>query len=357
MWQLGRTAHHRAEAVGRAAVLPNLEPEPWAIKSWAGGVPGFGRHPALEPGRQITRHILRRIRNVYITLHQGYRRCPGPKHDSTPLTISTQFCPEPSSYPLCNVTSHHPDSTPHIHEVHCPPQPLLTLPCVITLRWSLLPLSSTPYTPSSSVPVPLPVDGNVTCVPLLASGDHTPVLVSFHPAHPTTVEDHHILVTSSDQPPPNASRGGVDTFIRTMPYPTPETLLPPSSYLNFPTWLQLPISTTQTPALLRTCQISHLHLLFPFPKKSFQQTPPLSPDPPVTRSDHAHSLLESQSSMLATTPPGTPQPASVLPGLGAATEGGGNVKGILHKDKDALGPPSVNHHAKTMATEFAPVIS
>ncbi|KAH9023413.1 hypothetical protein EDB84DRAFT_1440968 [Lactarius hengduanensis] len=210
--------------------------------------------------------------------------------------------------------------------------------------------------PSSSVPVPLPVDGNVTCVPLLASGDHTPVLVSFHPAHPTTVEDHHILVTSSDPTTANASRGGVDTFIRTMPYPTPETLLPPPLTSTFPPGAV----THQHNADSRTSSdVPDFPSSppIPVPEKIFPTDPPLSPDPPVTRSDHAHSLLESQSSMLATTPPGTPQPASVLPGLGAATEGGGNVKGILHKDKDALGPPSVNHHAKTMATEFAPVIS
>ncbi|KAH9047028.1 hypothetical protein EDB83DRAFT_2317651 [Lactarius deliciosus] len=42
MLQLGRTTHHRAEAVSQATVLPNLEPEPWAIKSWASGILGNG---------------------------------------------------------------------------------------------------------------------------------------------------------------------------------------------------------------------------------------------------------------------------------------------------------------------------
>ncbi|KAH9012367.1 hypothetical protein EDB85DRAFT_1900418 [Lactarius pseudohatsudake] len=37
-----RTTHHGAEAVGRAASLPNLKPETWAVKSWAGGIRGNG---------------------------------------------------------------------------------------------------------------------------------------------------------------------------------------------------------------------------------------------------------------------------------------------------------------------------
>ena len=53
--------------------------------------------------------ILREIRLLYITLHQGTRAAP------TAFSSSTQFYDVilsfPSSYPLCDITSHHPDST------------------------------------------------------------------------------------------------------------------------------------------------------------------------------------------------------------------------------------------------------
>ncbi|KAH9051553.1 hypothetical protein EDB83DRAFT_2316690 [Lactarius deliciosus] len=45
-----------AKAVSRAAVLPNLEPELWAIKSWASGICGNSfPQLALELGQQITK--------------------------------------------------------------------------------------------------------------------------------------------------------------------------------------------------------------------------------------------------------------------------------------------------------------
>ncbi|KAH9061050.1 hypothetical protein EDB87DRAFT_1576439 [Lactarius vividus] len=254
--------------------------------------------------KSIVWHILRRIRNVYITLHQGSDAAQAPTrfdttHDLDPILS------EPSSYPLCNVRSHHPDSTPRIHEGIAS---ATIVRSALHDNTALVPasLSSTPNAPSPSVPVPLPVNGSV---PLL--GGRTPVPVSFRPAHPTTVKDHHILVTSSDPTAANASRGGVDTSARTVPYPTPETSPPP------------PLASTSPPGAVT----------------------------------HQHNADSRTSSDVPTIPPGTPQPASAVPGLGTATErGGGNVKGILHKDKDALGPPSVNH-TKAMVTPDLPLQS
>ena len=59
-------------------------------------------------------YILGQIRNVYLGLHQGTDSAP------TQFSLSTgnedAILDEPSSYPVCNVLGHHPDSTPHIHD-------------------------------------------------------------------------------------------------------------------------------------------------------------------------------------------------------------------------------------------------
>ena len=56
--------------------------------------------------------ILRDIRHIYIALHQGTDAVP------TAFSASTDsFDPvleQPSSYPLCDIASHHPDSTTHV---------------------------------------------------------------------------------------------------------------------------------------------------------------------------------------------------------------------------------------------------
>ncbi len=64
-------------------------------------------------------------------------------------------------------------------------------------------------------------------------------------------------------------------------------------------------------------------------------------DFPVTGSDHASSSPESHSSPLAPAAPGPsrPQP-SFAPDLGAAAKGESSAKAALHKERDALDPPS-----------------
>jgi hypothetical protein len=58
--------------------------------------------------------ILKRIRNVYVALHQNI--------DSSPTRFSASTDSEedalwlPLSYPLCDIPTHHPDSIPHIHD-------------------------------------------------------------------------------------------------------------------------------------------------------------------------------------------------------------------------------------------------
>ena len=56
--------------------------------------------------------ILYLIRDLYITLHQGTDAAPTAFSASTPNHDDVLF--QPSSYPLCNIASHRPDSTTHV---------------------------------------------------------------------------------------------------------------------------------------------------------------------------------------------------------------------------------------------------
>ena len=56
--------------------------------------------------------ILRRIRHLYIALHQGTDAAPTAFSTSTNEYDNILF--EPSSYPFCDLASHRPDSTPHV---------------------------------------------------------------------------------------------------------------------------------------------------------------------------------------------------------------------------------------------------
>ena len=57
--------------------------------------------------------LLRPIRNIYITLHQDTDSVPTQFSASTP---DLAILEDPSSYPVCNVHDHHPNSTAHIHD-------------------------------------------------------------------------------------------------------------------------------------------------------------------------------------------------------------------------------------------------
>ena len=64
--------------------------------------------------------ILRFVRHLYITLHRGTDAAPTASSTSTDNLDNIMF--EPSSYPLCDIASHRPDSTAH------DPVPHLTQP-------------------------------------------------------------------------------------------------------------------------------------------------------------------------------------------------------------------------------------
>ena len=61
------------------------------------------------------RYLLRSIRNVYLALHQ-HTDC-APTQFSASTSDENRILWERSTYPLCNIPGHHPDSTAHIHDV------------------------------------------------------------------------------------------------------------------------------------------------------------------------------------------------------------------------------------------------
>jgi hypothetical protein len=68
--------------------------------------------------QRMAYHILGRIRNVYLSLHQDTDSAP--TRFSTSTHDSHRMLLYPSSYPVCRVPGHCSDSTPHIHDDDTP---------------------------------------------------------------------------------------------------------------------------------------------------------------------------------------------------------------------------------------------
>lgn len=163
-------------------------------------------------------HILRPIRNAYLTLHLHT--------DSAPTAFSFYTDDEdnvlrlPSTYPLCSIPGHHPDSTPRINDISTS----MAIPHT-AMHDNVMPVPpSLARTPDAQCP-PLtsPVHGVENVVPLLDTIlAHSP---SSH-AHQIVTEIFHDSVTSPDPAPAADSantRLGDITSARTMPLTTRET--------------------------------------------------------------------------------------------------------------------------------------
>jgi hypothetical protein len=191
--------------------------------------------------------ILREIRHLYIALHQGTDAAPTAFSPSTDLLDSILF--EPSSYPLCDIGGHRPDSTAPL------PVPLLTQPAhssdasthhsssggstlsrqVKELNAFVGPPSPSHLTKSSKVgdssqapaatppalPVhtsPHPTDASLTSAVACALQDIPPVASLPHPLEEATQRD---IVAPYVEP-------DISKILSTapMPVPTPGTLAP-----------------------------------------------------------------------------------------------------------------------------------
>ena len=90
--------------------------------------------------------ILRSIRHTYVALHQGTSAAP--TAFSALISDSDRILQNPSSYPLCTISSHHPHTLPHTHTAtagetshHAPVPASATVP-----RRGVIPNPSTPPT-------------------------------------------------------------------------------------------------------------------------------------------------------------------------------------------------------------------
>ncbi|KAN0140464.1 hypothetical protein V8E53_001673, partial [Lactarius tabidus] len=167
--------------------------------------------------RRMSFHVLGQIRNVYLALHQGTDSAPARYSSSTGEYDKILY--DPTSYPVCKVPGHHPDTTSRIHDDHA----ATAFPPAIPHdrdKIPLVPSLPTPYPPPSSTYASLPVDEMPTDAPLVDSNLPLPVQ--------TTSEDP-IIPSSLNLA---TSRGSIDTYQRTMVQSTPEPLVsipPPKS--------------------------------------------------------------------------------------------------------------------------------
>ena len=205
--------------------------------------------------------ILKQVRNVYIVLHEG-TGC-SPRRFSSSTVGYDPILAQVSSYPLCNIPDHHPNSPTLIHDVH-----------------------------SSSVPgsAPLHDNDNLQAVPLL--GDNISALASSYPFHRATTES---LLNPSASPDSDTAAGGARD-IDTMPPAILEVPTSPSSVRSIYT-----ISSQNNPAFLAPSDAPEIRFSASSEPGLDNILPAGSFLSPMTESDHSPSFAESHRSISAKT--------------------------------------------------------
>jgi hypothetical protein len=174
------------------------------------------------PGSEVPAHILSPIRNIYLTLHLHTNSAPTAFSDFTGDEDNILWYP--SSYPLCNISSHHPDSTTLIRDASTS----TAIPHAALLHddGALAPGLS-PHAPPLSVPTQIHVGKNPLGVVLLDGNTFVPTFL--HPAPQTA--------TATDSPSPAAVASARNTSSRTRPPTIQEilmstSLVPPTGQLS-----------------------------------------------------------------------------------------------------------------------------
>ena len=177
-------------------------------------------------------NILRMIRNVYLALHNGTDCAPTRFSPST--GDNDHILLQLSSYPLCNIPTHHLDSTSHIHDDSASTASVLTVP---------LDHDNTAHIPSPlASPDPLPLSPNLplstddilTDAPSLENNISVPVFLQ--PVHQPITESRRISAISSNPATTHATHGITDTSPRLTCQSTPElstSTCPKSKASNF----------------------------------------------------------------------------------------------------------------------------
>jgi hypothetical protein len=160
--------------------------------------------------RNMAFRILGKIRNVYLSLHQDTGSAPT---CFSPFTSDhDHILSDPTSYPLCKVLGHLPDSASHIHDDHASAS--FTLANLADHdNLALVSSPPSPDLPPSSTHSPLPIGETLTDTPLV---DNNISLLVRKISEDSPTPSSPSLVTSS------AVRESMDTYPRSMNLSTPE---------------------------------------------------------------------------------------------------------------------------------------
>ncbi|KAF8257264.1 hypothetical protein EI94DRAFT_1818439 [Lactarius quietus] len=275
-----------------------------------------------DDDRSLAYFALGLIRNVYVALHE--------RTDST-LTLSSastsdgeDILYDPSTYPLCNISAHHPDSTPYIHDVSA-----FTTTSHLVLLDNAAPVpiyhARTPDSASLSIPAPVHASEIPIYVPPL--DDDISVTAPFHHAHWEATGCLRDSETSLDPACASAAQE-IETSTRSIPPTTIDTSTSPSS-----------LPSTGAVSIQNNSELANSDAPVVPSSTALELEPGLDNIlPTVLRL----SIAASASLCACPRPPSAPELDTVT-----SDEGTGS-----HEDKDALDPPSVNHtiRANTMAT-------
>ena len=178
-------------------------------------------------GYLCSKYLLRTIRNVYLTLHQ-HADC-APTEFSASTSDEDPILMRHSTYPLCNIPGHHPDSTTHIHDVSA---------STATPRSVLQDNAALDHTfphdaPSQFVTTPVLADEITLDAPPI---DNVLVLAPSSRAHQTATESVRNSAASLDQTAASVARD--DPSSRTMApttcdASTPTASAPPPASVTF----------------------------------------------------------------------------------------------------------------------------
>ncbi|KAF8258409.1 hypothetical protein EI94DRAFT_1138420 [Lactarius quietus] len=236
--------------------------------------------------------ILKPIRKIYITLHQGTDSAPKKFSASTP--DEDYILMQESAYPVCSVAGHIHDDTASA-----------TFPLTIHHDNTVLPPTSiaSPGVPSLSVTNLLRVDQSLTTLP--SPDNYT--FGSLHTAHQIADEDIHISATSQGLVTDGVIKDGTDISTTTVAFSTTE------------------LSSSIPPIAVSARHIAHRRTSFnvlnvpslPFPTSVLETMHPTG----------------SHSSMIVHPPSGPPQLTSA-PDHGATLEGGSDTMATFRNKED-----------------------
>ncbi|KAN0125351.1 hypothetical protein V8E53_015578 [Lactarius tabidus] len=271
---------------------------------------------AHEP--TLVYHILKPIRNVYLTLHL-HTDCAATRFSASTNDFAGILL-QPDAYPTCNIPGHRSVSTPHTRDVSAPMAIALPDP-LDNIAQTPAPLSSTPDASASSPPEAAPdhMNDNTIDAPLLDNHDSSALASIHHAQHPAAES----LDNSATSPDPQAAAGG------TLDIGASARSIPPAT-------IETSTSASSVPPTDKNSSQDNTNLLIPSDAPEISS--PASPDPVL------NDITDSHFSILATTSPGTSPWPTTAPDLDTA-EGAGS-----HEDKDALGPPSVNRAIQANTT-------